>query len=195
MSRNETLGYREYWEPHPDLDPILAEEAHKAIARLPLSHLIHPVDGEIFSVPEAALEIEAAKEQDEILEDTRITRSAITIDDEDEEITIDDLPPPSTAPAALGGRSKRARASTVNYRKLAGITTRRTRKEIERLNQEAERKKKEKAAEMALRSPVKKNRDSSMRRRLRGSDCKIQHYPIRWQIVHFLPSRLDRLTF
>ena len=41
MSRNETLGYREYWEPHPDLDPILAEEAHKAIARLPLSHLIH----------------------------------------------------------------------------------------------------------------------------------------------------------
>jgi hypothetical protein len=75
---------------------------------------------------------------------------------EDEEVTIDDLPPPSTAPAALGGRSKRARASTVNYRELAGITTRRTREEIERLNQEAERKKKEKAAEMALRSPVKK---------------------------------------
>ena len=45
MSRNETLGYREYWEPHPDLNPILAEEAYKAIARLPLSHLIHPVDG------------------------------------------------------------------------------------------------------------------------------------------------------
>jgi hypothetical protein len=74
---------------------------------------------------------------------------------EDEEVTIDDLPPPSTAPAALGGRSKRARASTVNYRELAGITTPRTREEIERLNQEAERKK-EKAAEMALRSPVKK---------------------------------------
>jgi hypothetical protein len=114
MSRNETLGYREYWEPHPDLDPILAEEAHKAIARLPLSHLIHPVDGEIFSAPEAALEIEAAKEQDEILEDTRTTRSAITIDNEDEEVTIDDLPPSSTAPAALGGRSKRARAPALS---------------------------------------------------------------------------------
>jgi hypothetical protein len=32
----------------------------------------------------------------------------------------------------------------------------RTREEIERLNQETERKKKAKAAEMALRSPVKK---------------------------------------
>jgi hypothetical protein len=135
MSRNETLGYREYWEPHPDLDPILAEEAHKAIARLRLSHLIHPVDGEIFSAPEAALEIEAAKEQDEILEDTRTTRSAITIDNEDEEVTIDDLPPSSTAPAALGGRSKRARAGTVDYRALAGLS--RTREEIECLNQEA----------------------------------------------------------
>jgi hypothetical protein len=102
----------------------------------------------------AALEIEAAKEQDEILEDTRTTRSAITIDNEDEEVTIDDLPPSSTAPAALGGRSKRARAGTVDYRALAGLS--RTREEIERLNQEAERKKKAKAAEMALRSPVKK---------------------------------------
>jgi hypothetical protein len=36
------------------LDPTLAKEAHKAIARLPLSHLIHPVNGEIFSAPEAA---------------------------------------------------------------------------------------------------------------------------------------------
>jgi hypothetical protein len=56
MSRNETLGYREYWEPHPDLNPILAEEAYKAIARLPLSHLMHPVGGEIFSGPEAAFD-------------------------------------------------------------------------------------------------------------------------------------------
>jgi hypothetical protein len=56
MSRNETLGYREYWEPHPNLDPILAEETHKTIARLPLSHLIHPVDGKIFSAPEAAFD-------------------------------------------------------------------------------------------------------------------------------------------
>jgi hypothetical protein len=102
----------------------------------------------------AALEIEAAKEQDEILEDTRTTRSAIIIDDEDEEVTIDDLSPSSTAPAALGGRSKRARADTVDYRALAGLS--RTREEIECLNQEAERKKKAKAAEMALRSPVKK---------------------------------------
>jgi hypothetical protein len=83
----------------------------------------------------AALEIEAAKEQDEILEDTRTTRSAIIIDDEDEEVTIDDLPPSSTAPAALGGRSKRARAGTVDYRALAGLS--RTREEIECLNQEA----------------------------------------------------------
>jgi hypothetical protein len=103
----------------------------------------------------------AAKEQDEILEDTRTTRSATTIGDEEEEVTIDDLPPSvdnlppsSTAPAALGGRSKRARAGTVDYRALAGLS--RTREEIERLNQEAERKKKAKAAEMALRSPVKK---------------------------------------
>jgi hypothetical protein len=56
MSRNKTLGYREYWEPYPDLDPILAEEAYKAIARLLLSYLIHPVDSEIFSVPEAAFD-------------------------------------------------------------------------------------------------------------------------------------------
>jgi hypothetical protein len=79
-----------------------------------------------------ALEIEAAKEQDEILENTRTTRSAITIDNEDEKITIDDLPLFSTAPAALGGRSKRARAGTVDYRALAGLS--RTREEIERLN-------------------------------------------------------------
>jgi hypothetical protein len=65
------------------------------------------------------------------------------------------------------------RASTVNYRKLAGITTRRIKEEIERLNQKAERKKKEKATKIALRSPVKKNRDSLMRKRLRESDCKI----------------------
>jgi hypothetical protein len=56
MSRNETLGHREYWEPHPNLDPILAEEAYKAIARLPMSYLIHLVDGEIFSAPEAAFD-------------------------------------------------------------------------------------------------------------------------------------------
>jgi hypothetical protein len=56
MSRNETLGYRDYWEPHPDLNPILAEEAHKVIARLPLSYLMHPVGGEIFSVLEAAFD-------------------------------------------------------------------------------------------------------------------------------------------
>ena len=114
----------------------------------------------------ATLEIETAKEQDEILEDTRITRSAITIDDKEEEITIDDLspvddlpsvddlPPLSTTPAALGGRSKRARVGTVDYRALAGLS--RTREEIERLNQKIERKKKAKAAEMVLRSPVKK---------------------------------------
>ena len=101
----------------------------------------------------AALGTEA---QDEILEDTRVTRSAISIDDEDEGVTIDNLPPSSTAPAALSGCLKQARASTVNYQELAGISTRRTREEIESLNQEAERKKKEKAAEMALRSPVKK---------------------------------------
>jgi hypothetical protein len=64
----------------------------------------------------AALEIETTKEQDEILEDTRLTRLAITIDDKDEEITIDDLLPvddllsPSTSPATIGNRSKRARA-------------------------------------------------------------------------------------
>jgi hypothetical protein len=87
----------------------------------------------------------AAKEQDEILKNTRITRSAITIDNENERITIDDLPfpiddlPPvddllslSTAPAVLGNRSKRARAGTVDYRALAGLS--RTREEIERLN-------------------------------------------------------------
>jgi hypothetical protein len=136
------------------LDPILAEKTHKAIARLLLSHLIHPVDGKIFSAPEAALEIETAKEQNKILEDTRTTRSAITIDNEDEEVTIDDLPPSSTAPTALGNRSKRARAGTIDYRALAKLS--RTRKEIERLNQKAEREKKAKAAEMALRSPVKK---------------------------------------
>jgi hypothetical protein len=50
--------------------------------------------------------------------------------------------------------ARNARAGTVDYRALAGLS--RTREEIERLNQEAERKKKAKAAEMALRSPVKK---------------------------------------
>jgi hypothetical protein len=109
----------------------------------------------------ATLEIKGAKEQDEILKDTRTTRSAITIDNKDEEVTIDDLslpvddlPPSSTAPAALGSRSKRVRAGTVDYRALAGLS--RTREEIERLNQKAERRKKAKAAEMVLRSPVKK---------------------------------------
>jgi chromosome segregation ATPase len=102
----------------------------------------------------------AAKKQDEILEDTRITRLAITIDDEDEKITIDDLPPIdnlpplSIAPAALGGRSKRARAGTIDYRAFTELS--RTKEEIERLNQKAERKKKAKAAEIALRSPIKK---------------------------------------
>jgi hypothetical protein len=66
------------------------------------------------------------------------------------------LPPSSTAPAVLDDHSKQARASTVNYWELAGISTCCTREEIESLNQEAERKKKEKAAEIALRSPVKK---------------------------------------
>jgi hypothetical protein len=87
----------------------------------------------------AALEIEAAKEYDEILKDTRTTRLATTIDDKDEEVTIDDLPPSvddlppsSTAPAILGSRSKRARAGTVDYRALAGLS--RTKEEIERLN-------------------------------------------------------------
>jgi hypothetical protein len=61
MSRNETLGYRDYWEPHFNLDPIFAEKTYKIIARLSLSHLIYPVDGKIFSVPEAALKIETAK--------------------------------------------------------------------------------------------------------------------------------------
>jgi hypothetical protein len=102
----------------------------------------------------------AAKEQNEILENTKITRSATTIDNKDEEVTIDDLPenlpPPLTAPAALDSRSKRARASTVNYRELAEIITRRIKEKIECLNQETERKKKEKAAKIALRSPVKK---------------------------------------
>jgi hypothetical protein len=110
---------------------------------------------------------EAAKKQDKILEDTRTTRLAITIDDEDEEITIDNLPlliddllpvddllPSSTAPAALGGRSKRARAGTVDYRAFAGLS--RTRKKIERLNQKTKRKKKAKTTKMALKSPVKK---------------------------------------
>jgi hypothetical protein len=56
MSRNETFGYREYWEPHPDLNPILAEEAYKAIARLPLSYLMHSVGGKIFNALEAAFD-------------------------------------------------------------------------------------------------------------------------------------------
>jgi hypothetical protein len=70
---------------------------------------------------EAVFRSHAAKEQDEILEDTRTTRSAITIDNEDEGITIDDLPlpiddlppvddlpPPSTAPASVLNRSNRS---------------------------------------------------------------------------------------
>jgi hypothetical protein len=56
MSRNETLGYRKYWEPYPDLDPILAEKVYKAIARLPISHLIYLVDGKIFSIPKIAFD-------------------------------------------------------------------------------------------------------------------------------------------
>ena len=48
MSHNETLSYRDYWEPHLDLDPTLAKEAHTATTRWPLSHLIRPVDSEIF---------------------------------------------------------------------------------------------------------------------------------------------------
>jgi hypothetical protein len=80
----------------------------------------------------AALKIEAAKEQNEILEDTRTTRSAIIIDDKDEEVTIDDLPPSLTAPAAFGGRSKRARAGIIDYRALAGLS--RIKKKIECLN-------------------------------------------------------------
>jgi hypothetical protein len=67
-----------------------------------------------------ALEIETTKEQNEILEDIRSTRLVITIDNEDEEITIDDLLPVddllplSTAPAVLGDRSKRARAPVLS---------------------------------------------------------------------------------
>jgi hypothetical protein len=60
----------------------------------------------------AALGTEA---QDKILEDTRVTRSAISINNEDERVTINSLPPSSTAPAALNGHLKQARASTVNY--------------------------------------------------------------------------------
>jgi hypothetical protein len=93
---------------------------------------------------EAIFRSHAAKKQDKILKDIKITRSAITIDNEDEGITIDDLSPIdnlppvddllpfSTAPAALGNRSKRARAGTVDYRALARLS--RTREEIERLN-------------------------------------------------------------
>jgi hypothetical protein len=114
----------------------------------------------------AALKIEAVKEQNKILENIKITRLAITIDNEDKEIIINDLPfvddlppvddlsPLSTAPAILDGRSKRARAGTIDYRALTRLS--RIREEIERLNQETERKKKAKTAEMALRSPVKK---------------------------------------
>jgi hypothetical protein len=102
----------------------------------------------------------AAKEQDKILEDIKTTRLAIIIDNKDEKVIIDDLPknllPPSIAPVALGNRSKRARVNTVNYRELAGITIRRIREEIERLNQKTKRKKKKKATEITLRSPVKK---------------------------------------
>jgi hypothetical protein len=53
--------------------------------------------------------------QDEILEDTRVIRSVISINNEDEGVTINNLPPSSTAPAVLDDHSKQARASTVNY--------------------------------------------------------------------------------
>ncbi len=102
----------------------------------------------------AALEIEAAKKQDEILENTRITKSAITIDDKDEEVTLDDLLLSSPASVILGNRSKRARVDTIDYRALAGLS--RTREKIERLNQEIERKKKAKTVEIVLKSPIKK---------------------------------------
>ena len=42
----------------------------------------------------ATLKIETAKKQNEILENTKITRSVITIDNENEKNTIDDLPFP-----------------------------------------------------------------------------------------------------
>jgi hypothetical protein len=84
------------------------------------------------------LKIEAAKKQDEILENIKITRSVITIDNKDEKITIDDLPPvddispPSTAPIVFDSRSKRARAGIIDYRALARLS--RIREKIERLN-------------------------------------------------------------
>jgi hypothetical protein len=53
--------------------------------------------------------------QDEILENTKVTRSAISINDEDEGVTIDNLPPSSTALPVLSDCSKQARVSTVNY--------------------------------------------------------------------------------
>jgi hypothetical protein len=65
--------------------------------------------------------------------------------------TICHLPRPRRQHSVV---ARNARAGTVDYRALAGLS--RTMEEIERLNQEAERKKKAKAAEMALRSPVKK---------------------------------------
>jgi hypothetical protein len=80
----------------------------------------------------ATLEIETAKEQNEILKNIRITRLAITIDNKDEEVTIDDVPPSSIAPAALGNHSKRSRIGTVDYRALAKLS--RIREEIKRLN-------------------------------------------------------------
>jgi hypothetical protein len=52
MSANASTSPVKYWEPHPDLDPALAEEAHKAIARLSPSHFIHPVAGEVFDAHE-----------------------------------------------------------------------------------------------------------------------------------------------
>jgi hypothetical protein len=56
MSRNETLGHKEYWEPYPDLDPALTEETQKAIARLSPSYLIYPVAGKIFNAHEQAFD-------------------------------------------------------------------------------------------------------------------------------------------
>ena len=107
----------------------------------------------------AALETEAVKKQDKILENTRITRAAILISDENKKVTInnklDNLLSSSTASAVLS-YIKHTHTSTVNYQELTEITIHYTREEIEHLNQETERKKKEKTAEIVLRSPVKK---------------------------------------
>jgi hypothetical protein len=56
ISRNKTLGYRNYWKPYLNLNPIFIKKAHKAIARLSLSHFMYLVGGEIFSAPETAFD-------------------------------------------------------------------------------------------------------------------------------------------